>query len=254
MSVYKRPGSPYFTMDFVIGSKRIHESTKARTKTLAQQVERNRRRELEQALTGVPVEQRDKRLRSVADAIKAYTDAFGVNHRDKTTVNVKGRLAHVKRLMGTALTPDLTERNVKDYIAARLKEGASGRTINMEVAELSRAVGKPWRQLWPKLKKLDERTDVGKALSPAEEERLLSVVGSTQSQLGQTFVRVALLTGMRYSEILGLTWDRVDLGRRVVTVGKSKTAAGSGRQIPMNDGLHAILSTHADWYVDKFRE
>ncbi|HZU28907.1 MAG TPA: site-specific integrase, partial [Bryobacteraceae bacterium] len=206
------------------------------------------------ALMGIPVPQREKRIRSVADVIKEHTGNFGANRRKRTVDTAKERLAHVSRLLGGVLIPDLTEKTVREYISTRTAEGASGRTVNMEVGALSRAIGRQWSQLWPKLKKLDERTDVGKALSPAEEERLLSVLNTTKSQLGQTFVRIALLTGMRYSEILDLTWERVDVSKRVVTVGRAKTAAGSGRQIPMNDALRALLTTHADWYVSRFGE
>ena len=48
----------------------------------------------------------------------------------------------------------------------RLAEKTSGRTINMEEGELSRAVGHQWSILWPKVRKLEERKDVGIALSP----------------------------------------------------------------------------------------
>ena len=53
-------------------------------------------------------------------------------------------------------------------------------------------------------------------------------------QLHGTFVRVALLTAMRSGEITGLTWGQIDLGQRVVPVGRAKTSSGTGRQIPMN--------------------
>jgi len=80
----------------------------------------------------------------------------------------------VGRLIGTTLLPDLTEDAVRDYIAKRIAAGISGRTVNMEVGELSRAIGKPWSVLWPKVKKQQENTDVGQALSPGQEKRLLA--------------------------------------------------------------------------------
>ena len=72
---------------------------------------------------------------------------------------------------------------------------------------------------------------------------------SNQSQTIETFVRVALLTGMRSGEILALRWEQVDFVRRVVTVGKPKTASNTGRQIPMNAELFDLLSAHADWFT-----
>jgi integrase len=52
---------------------------------------------------------------------------------------------------------------------------------------------------------------------------------------------------MRAGEITSLTWGQVDLMRRVVTVGRAKTSSGTGRQIPMNSDLFAVLSVHAAW-------
>jgi len=103
--------------------------------------------------------------------------------------------------------------------------------------------------LWPKVRQLEERKDWGKALSEEEEIRLLAAITDQTSpnrwQVLGTFVRVALLTGMRSGEIMGLTWGQVDFARRIVTVGKAKSTAGTGRQIPMNSDLFTVLSAHA---------
>jgi len=44
----------------------------------------------------------------------------------------------------------------------------------------------------------------------------------------------------------------VDFAGRVVTVGDSKTEAGRGRQIPMNDDLYRALCAHALWFTQRF--
>lgn len=55
-----------------------------------------------------------------------------------------------------------------------------------------------------------ERKDVGKALSPEEESKLIEAVANdaspNRSQTLRTFIRTALLTGMRSGEIASLTW------------------------------------------------
>lgn len=188
--------------------------------------------------------------------MKVYAGHYGINHRKQSVLFSGGRLHHVKRLLGAALLPDLTEEAIRDYIKTRLNEGAGGRTINMEVGELSRAIGQKWSVIWPKVRKLEERKDVGKALSPAEEQKLLNAVSEqaspNRSQTFGTFIRIALLTGMRAGEITSLTWKQVDLMRRVVTVGRAKTSSGTGRQIPMNSDLFAVLSVHAAWFTKRF--
>jgi integrase len=126
----------------------------------------------------------------------------------------------------------------------------------MEVGELSRAIGKPWSTLWPKTRKLEERKDVGKALSPAEEAALVSAlrenVSPNRSKTLGTFIRIALLTGMRSGEIISLTWRQIDFAKRVITVDRAKTSSGTGRQIPMNAELFAVLTSHTEWFTERF--
>ena len=256
MSVYPRGGVYWY--EFIFAGKRVRESAKTRSKTLAKECEKSHRRALERSLAGLPAEKREDRIKSVGDVVKSYLDHYEINHRAKSIAFANGRLAHVKRLLAAVLLPDLTEKTIRSYIKVRLKECASGRTINMEVGELSRAIGKPWSVLWPKVRKLEERTDVGRALSPEEEARLLNASNGqfspNRSKSIGTFIRVALLSGMRSGEILGLTWGHVDFRWRVITVGKAKTPSGSGRQIPMNAELFNVLSARADWFTLRFGE
>jgi integrase len=181
--------------------------------------------------------------------------AYELDHRDReqSILFAKGRLKHVKRLLGTALLPDLTEAVIRDYMRTRLGEGASGRTINMEVGELSRAIGKPWSVHWPNVRKQEERKDIGKALSPEEEKRLIEASASNPRwNVASTVIHVALFTGMRSGEITKLTWGQIDLDSKVISVGRAKTSSGTGRQIPMNNDLFNALSVHAEWFTKKF--
>ena len=137
-------------------------------------VEKRRRLDLERTYAGMPAERRENRIRSVADVVKPYLKRYEQDHRgrEKSILFAKSRLAHVTRLLGKTLLSDLTEDVVRGYITTRIGEGMSGRTCNMEVGELSRAIGKPWSILWPKVRKQEERKDIGRALSPEEESRL----------------------------------------------------------------------------------
>jgi integrase len=254
MAIYKR--CDVYWYEFIFAGKRIRESARTGSKTVAKEAEKDRRRELERTLAGLPAEPRENRIRSVNDVVRPYLHAYELNHREQSILFAKGRLTHVMRLLGNVLLPDLTEEAIRGYIRARRLEGASGRTVNMEVGELSRAIGKPWSTLWPKTRKLEERKDVGKALSPAEEAALVSAlrenVSPNRSKTLATLVRVALLTGMRSGEIINLTWRQLDFGKRVITVGKAKTSSGTGRQIPMNAELFVVLTSHCHWFTERF--
>jgi site-specific recombinase XerD len=242
--------------DFTFAGKRYHESTHQKKKTLALEAEKDKRAALERALAGLPTEKPESRIKSVAELVTKYLEHYPINHRPASVVFAKARLAHVTRLLGKCLIPDLTEHRVREYITTRLAEESGGRTINMELGELSRAVGQKWSAMWPKVRKLEENHEVGRALSPDEERALLQAAANDQSpnrnRLLYTFLRIALSTGMRSGEISALRWSQVDLAGGVLTVGKAKTAKGTGRQIPTNDELKAVLDMHASWYAREF--
>jgi integrase len=80
---------------------------------------------------------------------------------------------------------------------------------------------------------LPERKDIGRALSPDEEQRLLEATKQRDSAC-HTATVLALNTGMGKKEIRTLTWGRVDFEGRTVTVGKSKNEFRTGRVIPLN--------------------
>lgn len=58
--------------------------------------------------------------------------------------------------------------------------------------------------------------------------------------------------GLRSGEIRNLKWLHVDLDKKFLTVGRSKTQAGEGRTIPLNPALQSALEHHAEWYALRF--
>lgn len=242
--------------NFTFAGKRVRESTNQSRKTLAIEFEKQKRMALERALSGLPTDKPRSRISSVRELVEKYLEHYPINHREKSVIFAKQRLAHVTRILGKCMMPDLTENRIREYITARLAEKAGGRTINMEVGELSRAIGQRWSVVWPRVRKLEENQEVGRALSPEEERALLETAANDQSpnrnRMLYTFLQIALSTGMRSGEITALTWAQVDLAEGVLTVGASKTKAGSGRQIPMHDELRAVLDMHASWYAREF--
>jgi integrase len=76
--------------------------------------------------------------------------------------------------------------------------------------------------------------------APDEESRLRRTIQADAANHMPEF-DIALHTGMRPSEQYGLTWDRVDLIRRFVTIPKSKN--GKRRHIPLNSTALAAFRT-----------
>ena len=55
-----------------------------------------------------------------------------------------------------------------------------------------------------------------------------------------SIVTVALYTGMRKGEILGLEWDRMDFSRGIILL--EQTKSGKRREVPMSQAVHNVLS------------
>jgi integrase len=258
MAVYrpKRNGevSKYYVCEFVYQGKRFQESTGATSKTVAKEYEKRRKAEMERAAAGLPTEQKATRIRTVAEVTKAYLNGYKLTHRPSSVDFATLRLGTVDRLLGTTVLSDLTEERMRDYVRQRQADGASGRTINMELGELSRAIGHTWRELWPRVKKLEERKDIGRAISPAEQGKLLDVAATLRSPVVRTAIPLLMLTGLRSGEALGLRWRQVNLFDRTITVGRAKTSSGTGRVIPINDDLAKLLASHRAWFVLRFGE
>jgi len=80
-------------------------------------------------------------------------------------------------------------------------------------------------------------------LDEQEIARLMSACTNPErSPMLAGIVAVALNTGMRRGEILGLTWDRVDSSRGVIVLTPEGTKSGKGREVPMTQTVHDLLS------------
>jgi integrase len=251
-----------FWYEFTFVGRRIRESSKSTRKTIAMDAEKNRRLELERAYSGQGTsEPAAQRVRTVKSALAEYRKAYPINHRAKSVAAVNERAPHVERLLGNLLMPDLTEKRIAAYMADRKAEGAGNRTINMELSVLSRAMASKFQILWPKLRRLEENHDVGRALEPAEEKALLDAAAKNRSRLIYPFLYVLAWTGLRSDEGRTLRWSQVHFDGAEIVVGKAKTEAGRARRIPMTANLKAVLQQHAafcatrlgtiqpDWYV-----
>ncbi len=258
MAVYKpkRNGavSKFYVCEFVYQGKRFQESTGATSRTVAKEFEKRRKAEMERAAAGMPTEQKSKRIRTVADVTASYLHDYGLTHRPKSVLFANGRLAQVNKALGALVLSDVTEDRLRGYVRGRLADGISGRTINMELGELSRAIGRPWSILWPKVRKQEERKDVGRALSIHEQKALLDGLARRSTPHLPTLVPMLLLTGMRAGEALSMKWGQVDLMGQTITVGRAKTSNGTGRSIPINGDLASTLAAHRSWFVERFGE
>jgi hypothetical protein len=136
MSVYKRGEIWWYKFHFA--GRLIRESAKTHSKTLARNAEKRRRRELEEGFNGL-TDGRSERVRTLAQVAETYLEDYRLKHRSVTFAEYA--IGKIVRHLGDRIVIDVTEQVVKGYQAARLKEGASPKTINEEVGFLLRLLG-----------------------------------------------------------------------------------------------------------------
>lgn len=83
----------------------------------------------------------------------------------------------------------------------------------------------------------------GKRRPITDEERAM-ILKQVPKHYAGVMVLTMLCCGLRPAEIRRMEWDWVDFDNAILTVGKSKTKAGTGRKIPMPPQLVKALREH----------
>ena len=249
--LYRRGGKWWFKFRFA--GRVFREPAKTSSKKLARDAERKRRVQLEEGYHGLKKRQPPQTLKAAAAAwleLKQPTVAPKTHRIEKT------HLSHILPVLGPTFISDLEPDDISRYQQARLRDKASPKTVNLEVGTIRAILRRHrlWANLQPDVRMLTVSEDHGKALTPADEKELLDACADSRSRSLLPAVLLALNTGMRYSEIRLLRWEQVDLDRRTLRVGKSKTEAGTGRVIPLNDKATKVLKFWADQFPDRKAE
>lgn len=206
---------------------------------LDREAERQRRRDLEERINGI----KKRGLQPTFEqAAKEWMESRGHAVAENTVSVVQRALKHLLPSFGPKLLCDIIPRDIEDYQRNRLQSGAQGRTVNIEVAALRQVLKTYdiWQAFPGKVRMLRERRDVAKAITPEQERNLLQATRELDSACHAATV-LALNTAMRKSEIRQLRWGQIDLEKRALTVGHSKTDAGTGRMIPLNSAAFEVL-------------
>jgi len=253
MSLFRRGDVWWY--EFWFAGRRLQESSKSPSKTVAKNAEQKRRRELEEGFNNF-IDTRHERIRTFSDMAEEYFNSYKLRLPQSARF-AEYAIDHLKRILGTKMLVDFNEATVILYQNARLGEKASPKSVNEEVGFLLRILGDPGdlmriRLRKRKMLKLKVRQTVGRAFTPDEKDRMLEEAGKARSPHIFPALSLALNAGMRDAEIKTLRWGQIDFTKKYLAVGQSKTEAGEGRTIPLNSTLLEVFSEYSEWYREKF--
>jgi integrase len=149
------------------------------------------------------------------------------------------RLEVVKRVIGDVQLSAISARVIEGFQAKRRVEGASNRTVNMDIGVLRQVLKrfKQWRRLEDDVKMLTESggEPVGRVLTAEEQERLFKTAeANAEWEHVYCAAILAANTSMRGVEVKHARRKDFDREKRTIHIRTSKNET-SKRVIPLND-------------------
>lgn len=178
--------------------------------------------------------------RALMPSILSMDQIYGIYEKDRTgKVENLTRIKEVgrvnKRIWGHLAPEDITPSEVARFVKTRAKEGCSNSTIRQELAYISAALAKSRKHIRevPVIEKPPPSRPRERWLSEGEIVQLIDGAFEFHVKL---FIVLAITTAGRPKHILELTWDRVDLERRIINLDNHAQRTRKGRaRVPIND-------------------
>jgi integrase len=257
MCVFKN--GAFYHYEFTLDGRRHRGSTGTANRDEAVREESRQRERLEKSYSQVIEEEsREQQRKTIQFAADEFLTDYRAKHQLATFAEYA--LGHVSKLLGGSLVVEITPKVVKRYQADRLNENAGAKTINDEVQLLLRLCGEQGALIRATLKrdkalKLPLPASPGRPYSAEEKARMLEEAQKLRTPQMHAALALDLNTGLRDKELREIRWEQIDLiHKKALTVGKSKTEAGTGRVIPLNETAIAAMEAHAAWYARRFGE
>lgn len=200
-------------------------------------------REAQQLAPTIYAELTKPKGRRVVDLWKAYeVEKEGRAVLETMKYTWKALEPHFGHREGDSVTLD----DCRHYTAKRRKLGRSDGSIHTELGHL-RTVLK-----WAEKRRLIPRApDIDRPKKPEPKDRYLTrdeavaMLAAAKLPHVRLAIHLMLATAARISAILELTWDRVDMKRRLITLRdpKDETRRKGRATVPINDTLFAALQT-----------
>lgn len=229
----------FWYIDYYNGHRRIREKA-GRTKGEAQRALVTRHGEILQGRFNLPTRRTTPTFEQFA---KRYLEFARTNKR-----GIRNEVYRVKALVrrfGNRRLSELSTWDAERFKVERSKQ-AQPATVNRELGNLKNmmSMAVKWGCLdknpfgGVKLLRVPKKPE--RILTESEEALLLAACDRVRGQHLRPIVTLALHTGMRKGEILGLLWSQIDLDNRTIHIHNAKSSHGE-RRIPMNQAVQDLL-------------
>ncbi len=193
------------------------------------------------------------KLKTLGELFDKY--AVAAAPRLKSWNEVKRQLDWWRTKAGAQMLDAITPARIAEWrdvlLATPKQRGGGQRTgadVNRTIAALSSAMSYAVKELgWIERNPCERVTKPKEAggrvrfLSDDELPRLLAAVRASSHPDLLPAVLLALTTGARQGEILGLRWSQIDFKRRAITLHHGETKNNAGRALPLSGEIVELL-------------
>lgn len=177
------------------------------------------------------------------EAANRYLEGRRLELAPVTLTKERQLLVKLKEFFQAAPVARISADDILAYRDWRASQGVGPAMVNMEIGVLRRMLkrAKRWHLVADDIKPLKEPRSIGRALTPEQKYKLLEVASERPEwETAYWAAMLAFNTTMRGCEIKGLRWSDIDFSARILTIQKSKTAAGE-RVIPLTHEAVSVL-------------
>jgi integrase len=247
MQLYKRKG--IYQVSFQLGGRQVRRSLKTSSKTIATQRAAKLELELhETQLFGKEPE------RSFKELMITYLEA---KQRTRGYSRLQSGARHLLAFFGNSKLSEISPSSVERYVtlrSERVKDGTIKREAGILSAAFNHVIQKHgWKVTNPCIAADLPSDPKGRVrfLTRPEAARLVQAARKPVTQSGKPlcdfhkspvladFIELALNTGCRKQELLGLKWSDVDLSTRLLRL--STTKAGEWQTVPINEEARQVI-------------
>lgn len=162
------------------------------------------------------------------------------------TINLKS----FNSVFGEIIVNQLKPVDLENYQAKRKAQGQADSYIDQQIAMARAMINKAFDndivsgdtiKVFKRVKKLlkGDSNARKRVLSTEEFDKLIAALPARTKAI----VATGYYTGMRRGEILGLTWNHIDMKGRVIRLAAAETKDREDRTIPICDALYDILTS-----------